>query len=104
MLRSTFDVNPFVSPTFSAAATAVPIFARKLEIAGRTYGCTLFVNKITNVWLAGSIHTEVPVNPVCPYEPSGNKSPRGAEYAVSMSQPSPRIFGLHGGVCGVIIL
>ena len=33
------------------------------------------------VLLAGSSHTEVPVNPVWPNESTGNKSPRGDEYA-----------------------
>src|SRR2546425_8340135 len=56
-----------------------------------------------NVWLEGSIQTEVPVKPVWPNDPSGKSSPRGAEYIESMSQPRPRTVGLHGGLCGVVI-
>ena len=46
---------------------------------------------------------EVPVKPVCPNEPMGKNSPRGDEYCESMSQPSPRTAGIHGGDCGDVI-
>ena len=41
----------------------------------------------------GSIHNDGPVNPVCPYDPIGNNSPRGAEKPESISQPNPRRIG-----------
>src|SRR5262245_33497270 len=48
---------------------------------------------MTNVSLQGSIQTLLPVNPVCPKDPTGNKSPRLDEYDVFTSHPMPRISG-----------
>ncbi len=42
-------------------------------------GCTRLERKITNVRVSGSIHIDVPVNPVWPNDPTGNSSPRLAE-------------------------
>ena len=44
--------------------------------------------------VAGSIQSDVPVKPVCPNDPTGSSSPRLDEYDESMSQPSPRTFGI----------
>ena len=45
----------------------------------------------------------VPVKPVCPNDPIGNRSPRLVEYDVSMSHPRPRTLVMPAGVDGVII-
>ena len=39
--------------------------------------------------VAGSSHSDVPVQPVCPYDPSGKRSPRTDEKLVATSQPRP---------------
>ena len=44
--------------------------------------------------VAGSIHREVPVKPVCPNDPTGRSSPRLEEYDESMSQPRPAHVGI----------
>src|SRR6266536_1566764 len=46
-------------------------------------GCTRLLRKTTNISVAGSIQIEVPVKPVWPNEPSGNKSPRFVEKLVA---------------------
>ena len=56
-------------------------------------GCTRFDRNTTNMPVAGSIHSDVPVKPVCPNEPTGSSSPRFDENDESMSQPRPRTFG-----------
>ena len=56
----------------------------------RPSGCTRFDRKTTYAPLEGSIHRDVPVNPVCPKEPGGKRSPRLREYAVATSKPSAR--------------
>src|ERR1022692_1812130 len=56
-----------------------------------------------NVRVVGSIHNEVPVNPVCPNDPTGNRSPRLLENGESMSQPKPRRTCDVGGCWGVVI-
>jgi hypothetical protein len=53
-------------------------------------GWTRFERKTTNVSLAGSIQSEVPVKPVWPNEPAGKRSPRLVEKDVCKSQPRPR--------------
>ena len=39
-------------------------------------GCTRFERKTTQVFVSGSIQSDVPVKPVWPNEPSGSSSPR----------------------------
>ena len=51
----------------------------------------------------GSIHSEVPVNPVCPNDPTGSKLPRLVESGESMSHPKPRSVSAVGGCWGVVI-
>ncbi len=46
---------------------------------------------------------DVPVNPVWPYDPIGNSSPRFAENDESMSQPRPRTSAMPAGVAGDVI-
>src|SRR5579862_3413025 len=58
---------------------------------------------MTYVCVVGSIHSEVPVKPVCPNDPTGNKSPRLLENGESISQPKPRSTVDVGGCCGVVI-
>ncbi len=53
--------------------------------------------------VAGSIHSDVPVKPVCPNEPSGRSSPRFDEYDESRSHPRPRTFVSEGGVAGDVM-
>jgi hypothetical protein len=55
------------------------------------------------VRVVGSIHSEVPVKPVCPNEPTGSSSPRLVENGESMSQPKPRRLDDVGGCWGVLI-
>src|ERR1700674_857042 len=55
------------------------------------------------VRVVGSIHNEVPVNPVCPNDPTGNRSPRLLENGESISQPNPCRTCDVGGCCGVVI-
>src|SRR5665647_3702474 len=43
--------------------------------------------------VSGSIHSEVPVKPVCPKLPMGKSSPRLPECGESTSQPRPRRMG-----------
>ena len=66
-------------------------------------GCTRFERNTTNTRVAGSIQSDVPVNPVWPNDPSGSNSPRFAEYDESRSQPSPRTFGSPAGVAGDVM-
>src|SRR5271157_5799940 len=86
----------------SAAATAVATSVRK-AITFPYFTCTALVSRITYVFVVGSIHNEVPVNPVCPNEPTGNRSPRLEENGESMSHPNPRTMVRLGGCCGVVI-
>ena len=53
-------------------------------------GWTRLVRMTTNTPVVGSIHSDVPVQPEWPNEPSGNRSPRTLEYGVSTSQPMAR--------------
>src|SRR6266498_1111510 len=86
-----------------AAATAVATFARSEMAELRPRGCTALVKRIMYVRVVGSIHREVPVNPVCPKEPTGKNSPRLDENGESISQPKPRSAGDVGGCCGDVI-
>ena len=52
------------------------------------------------VFVVGSIQMDVPVNPVCPKEPTGSSAPRLLESCESMSQPSPRRTVALGGCAG----
>ena len=50
----------------------VVVTARRYALILRpSLGCTRLVRMITYEWLVGSIHNEVPVKPVCPYDPIG---------------------------------
>src|SRR5579863_9277692 len=97
--------SAFVSEVVSgrAAATAVAIFERNATALPFPRGCTAFVSTMMYVRVVGSIHSEVPVNPVCPKDPTGSKSPRLLEYRESMSHPNPRSTSDVGGCCGVVI-
>ncbi len=67
-------------------------------------GCTRLLRKMTKESLAGSIQIEVPVNPVWPNEPSGNRSPLFDEKLVAMSQPKPRAAPFSLTACGRVIV
>ena len=60
------------------------------------------LSRITYVSVNGSIHMDVPVKPVWPKEPTGNRSPRLPENCESISHPSPRRIGWSAGPCGVV--
>src|SRR5216683_5107871 len=87
----------------NAAATAVANLVRNATTLPFPRGCTALVNKIMYVRVVGSIHSEVPVHPVCPYDPTGSNSPRLLEKGESMSQPKPRTAVAVGGCWGVVI-
>src|SRR5271167_1436395 len=72
----------------SAAATAVATSVRK-AITFPYFTCTALVSRMTYAFVVGSIHSEVPVKPVCPKEPTGSRSPRLEENGESMSHPNP---------------
>src|SRR5215472_3378998 len=86
-----------------AAATSVATLVRNPIAFPLPRGCTAFVSKITYALVVGSIHIDVPVNPVCPNDPTGNKSPRFEENGESMSHPNPRKTDADGGVSGDVI-
>ncbi len=56
----------------------------------------------TNSFVAGSIHSEVPVQPVWPNDPSGKSSPRFTENDESMSHPSPRPVGVGVSIRSIV--
>src|SRR5580700_9780770 len=87
----------------SAAAIAVATFDRKAIAFVFPRGCTAFVSKMMYVSVVGSTHIDVPVHPVCPNDPTGNRSPRFDENGESMSHPNPRKIGAVAGVCGDVI-
>ena len=60
----------------SADAATVATRARRGVTSPVPSGCTRFDMKITNRPVAGSIQTDVPVNPVWPNDPIGSSSPR----------------------------
>ena len=62
-----------------AEATTLATRARSGVASPLPAGCTRLVRMITNVRVSGSIHSDVPVNPVWPNDPTGNNSPRLAE-------------------------
>src|SRR6266542_2368589 len=86
--------SPLPTPSMIEAATTDATRPRsELTSAGcfgSSFGWTRLLRKTTKVSLDGSIHNPVPVNPVWPKLPTGNRSPRLAEYPVKMSQPMPR--------------
>ncbi len=73
-----------------ADAATVATRARSGVTSPLPSGCSRLDRKITNIRVAGSIHSDVPVNPVWPNDPSGSSSPRFDENAESTSQPSAR--------------
>src|SRR5262245_60530755 len=76
-------------PAISVAAT-VATFPRSAVTSPVPSGCRRLERKITYDFDPGSTQMLVPVNPVWPNEaPIGNRSPRLAEYDVSISHPSP---------------
>ena len=87
----------------STEAATVATRARSGVTSPLPSGCTRFDRNTTNILVAGSIHSDVPVNPVWPNEPSGSSSPRFDENDESMSQPRPRTLRSPGGVAGVVI-
>src|ERR1051325_8354808 len=90
--------------SFSAAATAVAVRVRMETIAPvPPVGWTALERIMTKELVVGSIHNDVPVNPVWPKEPMGRRSPRLEEKGESMSHPKARTEARVGGVCGVII-
>ena len=66
-------------------------------------GCTRFERNTTNMSVVGSTHSDVPVKPVWPNEPSGRRSPRLDENDESMSHPRPRTLRSAPGVAGDVI-
>src|ERR1700692_4775146 len=62
------------NPRLRAAAVATS--PRSTEIGAPPRGCTAFDSRITYVSDPGSIHSVVPVKPVCPKLPIGNTAPR----------------------------
>src|SRR5262245_1040052 len=65
--------------TLSAAAAIVATRPRKTVTSPLPSGCSRLERKMTYDRDAGSIQSDVPVNPVCPNEPIGKRSPRLAE-------------------------
>src|SRR5260221_6936445 len=61
----------------TASAANVASVACKGRMLPWPSGCTRLERKIQNVSEKGSIQSDVPVNPVWPYEPSGNSCPLG---------------------------
>ena len=101
-LNASARIASLVTPV-SDEATIVATRARSGVTSPVPSGCTRFDRKTMNTRVAGSIQIDVPVNPVCPNEPSGSSSPRLAEYDESRSQPSPRTFGSPAGVAGDVM-
>ncbi len=95
------DAAPGGAARIADAAT-VATRARRGVTSPLPSGCTRLDRNTTNMSVAGSIHREVPVNPVCPNEPTGRSSPRLEEYDESMSQPSPRTLG-SSPIVGLVI-
>ena len=82
----------------TAEATTVATRPRKAVTSPAPEGCSRLDKKTTNVSDAGSSQSDVPVKPVCPYDPIGNRSPRLEENRESRSHPSPRRSARCGGV------
>ena len=59
-----------------AEPTTVAIFARSGVTSPLPSGWTRFERNTIQVFVSGSIHSDVPVHPVWPNEPSGISSPR----------------------------
>src|SRR4029077_20865153 len=84
-------------------ATSVATFDRSPIAFPFPRGCTALVSKMMYVCVVGSIHIDVPVHPVCPNDPTGNRSPRFDENGESISHPNPRSTGAAGGCSGEVI-
>lgn len=74
----------------SAEATIVATRERTGWALPLSSGWFRFERRITNVRVSGSSHIDVPVQPVCPNEPGGKRSPREVENEVETSQPRAR--------------
>ena len=85
-------------------ATTEATFLRREPTSPEPSGWSRLANRITKVSVAGSIHREVPVKPVCPTPPAGNKSPLGVLNRVRMSKPRPRQLSIPGGELFSVIL
>ena len=88
----------------TAAAATVATRPRSCVTSPFPSGCTRLERKTTNNSLPGSSHSDVPVNPVWPNDPTGISSPRFDEKEESMSHPSPRAFRSSAGVARDVIL
>ena len=87
----------------TAVAATVATRARSGVTSPLPSGWTRFDRNTTNISVAGSIQSDVPVKPVWPNDPIGSSSPRFEENDESTSQPSARVFGSSPGVDGLII-
>ena len=94
----------FAGTSVTTEAAIVATRARSGVTSPLPSGCTRFDRNTTNIRVAGSIHSDVPVKPVWPNDPTGSSSPRFEEYAESMSQPRPRTLRSADDVEGVVIL
>src|SRR4029077_17697196 len=72
-------------------ATMEATRARSAPTSPCPSGCTQFDRKMTQTPVSGSTQIDVPVNPVWPNEPTGSSTPQIDEYALSRSQPRPRL-------------
>ena len=77
--RSTSPAERPAGRSMTAAAASVATRPRRATTCPPPSGCTRFERKTTNVWLDGSTQIDVPVKPVWPNEPTGNRAPRFAE-------------------------
>src|SRR5579885_1787648 len=101
---SRYPVSDTVSGTLipNEAATSVASRQRRDVSDFPRCGCTALVTKISNEFVRGSIHMDVPVKPVWAYEPIGYSSPRLLENGESISQPSARRIGCSAGLAGSV--
>src|SRR3954469_20513905 len=83
---------PRMSVTASAAASARSARTSLITLAGRRAraACTRFVSSTTNMSRSGSIQSDVPVKPVCPYAFALMYLPQPNSPA-QVSQPSARV-------------
>ena len=61
-----------VTKSANDAATALDTARRRGVTTVGGCACTPFVNRMMKLLVSGSIHNDVPVKPVCPYEPGGS--------------------------------
>src|SRR5579884_512214 len=97
------DSFPLSGAIPNAIAAALAMLPRRAVMLFGPLGWTAFARTITYVSETGSIHSEVPVNPVWPNDPTGKIVPRLLEYGDSMSQPKPRRAVPVAGCSGVTI-